>query len=506
MLSKHPQDVGLLLAQARLSGAERDSAAALKNVDAVLAQQAGNHEALRLGVTNAIHMDNFVLADDYLASARMDAPHRADLYLEAAYAAEEVNNNEEAQSYFLAAKRSDGKDARASVIASPEAQFSGSDVRHVWYAETGYGIRYKSGMRGLGYLYENELPVALHKPLADKDASLVVKASAVKLDAGDAGLALDLFGTNRPAVPVVVPYPIKAQGVAASVGYQSTSVSADIGLSPLGFLFGGAVGGVRWNRAISDSNIALEASRRSVAESVLSYAGVVDNVTRIAWGGVNKTGGQASLYFPIANAWAGYVSCGLYEYTGHNTAANSSNQASMALIYAWEHTDNLEATITARVSRLSFNNNQNHFSWGHGGYYSPQRDASFSIPLSISGKTQKLSYAFNVISSLSDVVESPAQIYPTDPLRQAALGAAGTVAGSNVKSKSFWGADWVVEYMLGSQWTLGNRFQISESRNYQLLAGMFYLRYDFEPGRRTTMPTNTLRPYYLTTQGAAGLN
>lgn len=504
MLQKHPNDTNLLLAHGRLLADEGHWSEVLKNADHVLTAEPRNREALRQGVVGAIRLGDYPQADMYLHAAKEE--ERQGLCLEAGYAAQAVQNDDKAAAYFAAAGVTESKPAPVDMLTSPEMQYAGNDVQHERYVDVGFGMRHRTGTPGLGQLREKEVPVALHIPLQDKHSSIVLKATDIRLDAGDAGLAFDMFGRNLPAIPLVVPYPMRANGLALSVGYQSAALSADVGLAPVGFLFNDLVGGVRWNRDISNTNLAIEATRRSVTESLLSYAGAVDNVTGLAWGGVSKTGAQVSLYYPFVGPWAGYSSVGLYGYTGHNTAANESIQINTSLIYQLVRTDDFDASIAGRLSKLSFNNNQNYFYWGHGGYYSPQSDTSLSIPLRVSGKTQRFSYELNLSASISNVVESPAQIYPTDPALQAGMGAAGMTLGANSAGKQSRHADWVWEYAFAQQWAVGNRFHYDESPIYQQVGGMVYLRYDFESGRPTTFPTNALRPYYLTSQGGAGLN
>lgn len=511
-LAKYPQNDDLQLAKARLQGAAGELPEAFKTIDAVLARTPGNHEAIRQGAEYAIRQNDYELADKYLSGSSSADTDRAELYVEAAHQAEARQNNEQAAKYYKVANDMGARVRMVDISASPDRQLAGSEAKHNAYVEGGYAMRYKTGLGGMAYMYEKEVPVSWHVPLEEGRSSLVFKAADVKLDAsGVAAAQLDLFGTNNP-VPGPIPggaavYPIKASGVALSAGYQSDSISADIGVSPMGFQFNDVVGGLRWNKDVAGSNVAVEVTRRSVTESVLSYAGAVDNNTGLAWGGVAKTGGQVSVYYPFRGAWAGYASAGLYDYSGKNVANNSSNHLNATLIYEVARTDNYEATISARVASVSFNNNQNWFFWGHGGYYSPQRDVSLSLPVHVAGKTQKLNYEVNVSGSVSNVNEAAALTYPTDPVRQAALGAAGLRPATTNGGKGSWNLNWTVEYEFAPKLVLGNRSHYDESPTYQQVGTMFYLRYDFDKkGGTTKFPPNPIRPYYVTTQGGAGLN
>lgn len=510
LLEKYPQNISLLLAQAGLQGGAGDLPDALKSVDAVLAIESDNHEAIRQGAIYAIQSNDYLLAEKYLAASKIDDADRAGLYFEAGEAARENKNEPKAAEYFAVSQRiKDGKGV-VDIATSPERQLSGSESRQEAYVEGAYSMRYKTGLVGVGYLYEKEIPVSWHIPIEEGRSSVIVKAAQVEIDAGDLGLGLwmDLFGTNAaPAVaPPAASFPVGARGTAVSVGYQSTALSADIGISPMGFQVNNIVGGVRWNTDISGSNISLEASRRSVTDSVLSYAGLADNNQRPGqvWGGVVKTGGQVGLYYPFEGDWAGYASAGLYSYSGTNVANNSSANANATLIYQLARTEQYVATLAARVAAVSFDNNQKWFFWGHGGYYSPQSDQSFSVPFSLHGKSELMAYEFNFTPSVSNVTEAAAPTYPTDPVLQAATPAlrVATVRNGNAS----WKMDWTVEYEFAPQFVVGNRSHYEESQTYQQLGTMFYLRYDMDDRRQNRIPPNPIRPYYITTEGGAGLN
>jgi predicted Zn-dependent protease len=513
MLAAHPEDVDLLLAKARLQGAAGVLPDALKTVDMVLARSPGNHEAIRQGTEYAILQNDYALADKYLAGSSPADADRAALYVEAAHLAEARQYNEQAAKYYKAAEALGARVRQIDLAASPEQHLSMRGVEHKPYLEAGYASRYKSGLPGLSYLYERERPLAVHVPLEGKEASLVFKATHVTLDAGDAGLWTDIFGRNFPN-PGPLNYPVTASGLALSAGYQSASLSADIGVSPIGFEFSRVVGGVRWNTDVAGSNIAVEVSRRSVTESVLSYAGAVDNVTGAAWGGVTRNGGQVSIYHPFGASLAGYASVGLYNYGGTSVASNASHHLSGSLIYQIERSEDREMTVAMRLSQTHYDRNQSWFFWGHGGYYSPQKEMGVYVPFHAAGNEGKLVYEFNLEGGTAIVSEDPASAFPVldaallAQLQQAVLLGEPAIRPGNARNaKGSWRTDWTVEYELEPKFTLGHRFHYEESRTYQQLGAMLYLRYDFDKkeGRRK-FPPSPIRPYYITSQGGAGLN
>jgi tetratricopeptide (TPR) repeat protein len=530
LMRKYPQNADLILAHARLLGGMAAYQDALKDVDAALVIAPGNHEAIRQGSVYAIHLQNYPLADRYLSLSDKDAD-RSSLYVEAGHAAESVQNIERAVAYFDIASQLGAKDVPTIVIApevtpveatpaqstsaqpattaeapAAEQKKEESDTGRKTKIEIGYSTFNKSGQTGLGYLSAQEIPVAIYIPYKETNRStFVIKTSQVNLDSGNAAPTISSFGTNLHTTwPTTTPYLVQAQGTAVSVGYQSDTLFADIGISPQGFKTNNTVGGIRWGTEIGkSSNLSLEVSRRSVAESVLSYAGIADNLTNRVWGGVNKTGAQLGLYSPLVGDLAFYAGLGYFNYAGTNVADNSSNHQSASLIYSLANSESQTMSLSARLSRGSFQNNQNWFNFGHGGYYSPQSDVGFGIPFHLAGKLGKLVYEFNAIGTVSNTDEATSPIYPTEP----ALGA-GMNPSTTITSKFSRGVDWTLEYQLANRLIVGNRFNYNDStNNFQQKSAMVYLRYDFDKkGSQLYFPPNPIKPYYITTQGGAGHN
>jgi tetratricopeptide (TPR) repeat protein len=534
LMHKYPKNVDLILARARLLGTQESYHDALKDVDAALVISPANHEAIRQGAVYAVHLKNYPLADHYLSLSEKDA-ERASLYVEAGHAAEAVQNIERAVGYFDIASQLGATDVPKLVIAPEEkpaetiqaevapapvaaaqpvaaAPTAATDQKTVesterkTKVEVAYSAFNKSGQAGLGYLSAEEIPVAIYIPYKESNRStFVIKASQVTLNSGDVAPSIASFGTNLHTTwPATTPYMVQAQGTSLSVGYQSDSLFADLGVSPQGFKTNNTVGGVRWGMELGrGSNLSVEISRRSVAESVVSFAGAVDNLTNRVWGGVNKTGGQLGLYSPLIGDFALYAGLGYYNYAGTNVADNTSNSQSASLIYSLLNSDSQAVSVSARLSRASFQQNQNWFTFGHGGYYSPKSDISFGIPFHWAGKTGKLAYEFNVIGSIANTEEGSSPIYPTEP----ALGA-GMYPATTITSKFSRGVDWTIEYQLESQLTIGNRLTYNDAtNNFQQRSALIYLRYDFDKkGSKLYFPPNPIKPYYITTQGGAGHN
>lgn len=529
LAAKYPDNSLVLLAQARLFAVQGKESDARKIVDTVLAREPGNHEAIRQGVVYSAHEKDFIATDKYLEGAKPSDKDRGSLYLAAGQESEAKGNREKAAEYYNRARALGASAPTIDLASSPEQYVSMANIKHVPYIETGLSVVYRGdpGIWPLGYYYERDVPVAWHMPLEDKQSSLVFKANRIKLEGSDISPFFDLYGTVPPNAPPVFPYVPHQEGIALSVGYQSSSLSADIGVSPIGFDVKNWVGGVRWNTdvdlASTKSNVAVEVTRRSVTESILSYAGMVDRAVDplgvpatgsqapgVRWGGVTKNGVQASIYHPFGGGWAGYASLGLYEYRGENVATNPMNQQSASAIYEIEKTENREIFLSLRLTQMSFGQNQNSFTFGNGGYYSPQKYQSLALPFHVAGKEGGLTYELNATLSTASVQEDAIAFYPTNAaMNAAALAAMGAPlnAGKPPGESGSWNVNWTVEYKVAPQFTIGNKFQYDHSNTFQMMGNMVFVRYNFDQESNITrFPPKPINPYFITTQGGAGLN
>jgi hypothetical protein len=137
----------------------------------------------------------------------------------------------------------------------------------------------------------------------------------------------------------------------------------------------------------------------------------------------------------------------------------------------------------------SFSKNQTYFTFGHGGYYSPQSSLSFGLPIELIGRQDLLSYQIRANLSYSRTSEDSAVFYPTDPVLQARAAAmpvfppgnnlaiykGGTGAGFG------YGLRVTTEYRLTPNFAFGGRFNIERSAYYAPNSILMYLRYMFNP-------------------------
>lgn len=178
----------------------------------------------------------------------------------------------------------------------------------------------------------------------------------------------------------------KASGVELAMALSGEQYRIDIGTTPLGQDLSTLVGGVQWSPKLTDYlTLIFKGERRAVTDSLLSYVGMKDAYSGKTWGRVTKNGGSAQLGYDDGDAGF-YVNGGGYSYIGENVASNTSMNAS-AGVYLRPYHDDFRALQTGlNVSWMDFSKNLSYYTYGQGGYFSPQNYVSVSLPVDFSQK------------------------------------------------------------------------------------------------------------------------
>jgi hypothetical protein len=150
-----------------------------------------------------------------------------------------------------------------------------------------------------------------------------------------------------------------------------------------------------------------------------------------------------------------------------------------------------------------YQRNEHFYTFGNGGYYSPQRYLSLAVPLDWSGRRGRWSWELQGSVGSSRTDEDVAPYYPTRPDLQRL--AAARMAAADLGSPYFGGGSGggfsytlagALEYRATPFWVLGARFQIDRSHDYAPNVGMLYLRRYFEPREGPVpFPPNPVKPY-----------
>jgi len=357
--------------------------------------------------------------------------------------------------------------------------------------EAGLDIQSKSSNNGTSTYNATEIPIMARLPIGF-DGHATVQVDRVNIDSGTLDSAFAnaaLFGKIQ-AYQYVPPQPLtpKAAGTSVSLGYEQNSLKADIGLVGQGFPVSNIVGGIRKGGDFGRMSYSLNLSRRPYTGSLLSYAGAKDPVTGETWGGITHTG--LSLYLSTElNTFnvSAVASYGVLR--GKNVLNNDRLYLRAAVdndVYA---TDDMVINVGVNANLTRFANNQSFYTFGHGGYYSPQSSLSFSLPVELYGRADLLSYQIRGSLSYAKTKEDGAPFYPTDPILQGRA-AAGLLFPSGYNQAFYaggtgggvgFGLRASAEYRATPNIALGGRFSMDRSAYYAPNALLFYLRYQFTP-------------------------
>jgi len=116
---------------------------------------------------------------------------------------------------------------------------------------------------------------------------------------------------------------------------------------------------------------AFEIHRTSVTESILSYTGLEDPFGSDPWGRVVKNGFEAGRSFDLGNRNWLSIKAGADSFRGENVWDNSAWHVNTAVGRSLPWNTRFDITYGLYFSGMGFENNTNFFTYGHGGYYSP---------------------------------------------------------------------------------------------------------------------------------------
>ena len=346
------------------------------------------------------------------------------------------------------------------------------------YVTQGVTIRSNDSESGLSKLTDVEAPLEVNIPVGDDRYS--VRVTPVSLTAGRVGTdAAERFGSGGESADGIGSQ--RDQGVGVSVGYArpDEGIKADIGTTPMGFKYSTMAGGVSVDRPLeSNSNVryGVNVSRRPVVDSVTSFAGTTDGRTGQSWGGVTANGGRGQLSYDDQEVGAyGYGSW--HKLVGHNVESNSRTELGGGVYWYLQNVEDSKLTLGLSATSLSFENNQDFFTYGHGGYFSPQSYFALGVPVTWSQRNDRLTYQLKGSVGVQHFEQDAADYFPNDKNLQAASGK--RYSGQN-KTGIGYSLSAAGEYKFGSNFFLGGNLGLDNAQDYKQYTGALYLRYMFE--------------------------
>ena len=382
--------------------------------------------------------------------------------------------------------------ADPAVVAKIQGEIDAIEARRQPRIEAGHQALSKRSTDGISSLHGWERPVVAWMPRG-YDGHYFLHVDRVQLDAGDLptdGPDLLTYGQVAalpPGSPFATERRQRGQGTNLGFGYVGDDIQWDIGTTGVGFPVTNVVGGLSKTGDIGRYSYKLEAYRRPITGSLLSYAGARDPITGQVWGGVVATGAAGRLSTDIG-PYSTSLSLSLAALTGKNVATNTRMQLRWALDRdVWHHADGV-VNLGVAVSAWRYGKDLSEYSFGHGGYYSPRNYVSVALPLEWSGRRGALTWLARGSVSVSRSSSGESDYFPQSALLQslararlAADGGVPVYAGSSGSGfgRSFRGA---LEYQVTPHLALGAQLELDRSAYYAPTNFMVYGRYRFEPG------------------------
>ncbi|GAB6408587.1 cellulose synthase subunit BcsC-related outer membrane protein [Pseudomonas sp. MHK4] len=345
------------------------------------------------------------------------------------------------------------------------------------YVTQGVTIRSNDSESGMSKMTDVETPLEINVPSGEN--RYAVRVTPVSLNAGSVdsdsagrfggGSSADGAGSQRD------------KGVGLSVAYArpDEGIKADVGTTPIGFKYSTAAGGVSVDRPFADnSNVryGVSVSRRPVTDSVTSFAGTTDDRTGQSWGGVTANGGRAQLSYDDQQVGTyGYGSW--HKLLGHNVESNSRTELGGGVYWYLQNAEDSKLTLGLSATGLSFENNQDFFTYGHGGYFSPQSYFALGVPVTWAQRTDRFSYQVKGSVGVQYFDQDAADYFPNDKDLQAANNQRYKGQNKTGVGYSLSGAG---EYKFGSNFFLGGNLGLDNAQDYKQFTGAMYLRYMFE--------------------------
>ncbi|MFK3704344.1 Tfp pilus assembly protein PilF [Raoultella sp. BIGb0138] len=276
----------------------------------------------------------------------------------------------------------------------------------------------------------------------------------------------------------------KANGVELAMALSGDRYRLDIGSTPLGQDLNTVVGGVQWSPKLTNYlSLIFTGERRSLTDSLLSYVGLKDAYSGKNWGQVTKNGGTLQLSYDDGDAGF-YVGGGGYSYLGQNVASNTSVNANAGVYLRPYHDEYRQLQAGLSMSYMDYSKNLSYFTYGQGGYFSPQNYVSVSLPVNLTENYDNWTMKLGGSVGYQSYSQDKSAYFPTNSEWQQTL---ETAVSSGFAKEAYYSATSKsgigytlragADYKVNKQMTLGGQIGYDTFGDYNESTAGLYIRY-----------------------------
>jgi tetratricopeptide (TPR) repeat protein len=375
-----------------------------------------------------------------------------------------------------------------------------------WLGGTGV-VNHRSGTAGFDALSALSAPTEASAAVGE-EARVTLVTNPVFLDSGSVskspilpGGVVEQLGT-APANAVLNQQ--NSTGIGGEVQVAIPNFAASVGYSPWGFLVSNVIGRLNWKPG--NGPLTFTVNRDSVKDSQLSYSGLRDpgsagpNFKGNVWGGVTASGGEVQFGKSDPNSGF-YVSGGGQYLSGVHVQNNDRIDGDAGAYFrVKEVPDEGVLTVGVNFFGMHYAHNENFFTYGQAGYFSPQAYYLANVPFSFQGR-YGANVHYNVVAAfgVEAFQQDSVPLFPLDQALEVANNNASYSAQSVVSGNYDFKGE--MAYHLSDHWFAGGFVWLNNTRDYDNQTVGFFVRWDVRPQRESDLgptglyPWDGLRPY-----------
>jgi hypothetical protein len=206
-------------------------------------------------------------------------------------------------------------------------------------------------------------------------------------------------------------------GVSLALRYDYRAFFAELGSTPIGFRVVNVVGQAGWVGNFGPWSFGLRGFRLPVTDSVLSFSGLHEPRSGVIWGGVTREGGQVDAnYDPGEFAIHAYASYSAF--TGKHVEANHGGQYDLKGMWRFYRQRRQAVALGLELFITHYAKNLRFFTFGQGGYFSPQFFLFTGVPLTWELHTAEWTFGASAALGVNWYQEDASPMFPADGAMQ----------------------------------------------------------------------------------------